>query len=103
MIYAILIMVVAGLVLGLILGIASDKLVVKEDPLIAKITELLPGFNCGGCGFAGCSGFANALVNGDADKISRCRPSKPDARQVIKDTFDETPDKNGNIVKVEIE
>jgi NADPH-dependent glutamate synthase beta subunit-like oxidoreductase len=49
-----------------ILGIASKLLYVKEDPRIAQIEDLLPGANCGGCGFPGCSGAAAAIVAGKA-------------------------------------
>lgn len=49
-----------------ILGIASRLLHVKEDPRIALIEDYLPGANCGGCGFPGCSGAAAAIVAGKA-------------------------------------
>ncbi len=102
LIYAILIMGGAGLILGVILGVASDKLEVKVDPLIEKITKLLPGYNCGGCGYPGCAGFAEGLVNGEVKTISTCRPSKPEQREVIKEAFDTTENANGEIVSVNI-
>lgn len=43
---------------------ASKKFAVYEDPRIAQVGELLPGANCGGCGFPGCSGMVDALVKG---------------------------------------
>ncbi|MBN2373692.1 RnfABCDGE type electron transport complex subunit B [bacterium] len=49
------------------LGIASRFLAVETDPRIKQITDILPGANCGGCGFAGCSGFADALIKGKAE------------------------------------
>lgn len=58
-----------GLVAALVLYACSKKFAVYEDPRIAQVGELLPGANCGGCGFAGCSGMADALVKG-ADKGS---------------------------------
>lgn len=60
-----------GLILGLGLSVASKLLAVKVDPNIAKVRELLPGANCGGCGFPGCDGFAEALVNGEAE-VGKC-------------------------------
>lgn len=102
LIYAILLMVVAGLVLGFILGFASDKLVVEVDPLLPVITDLLPGYNCGGCGYPGCENFAKALIEGDTNVISTCRPSKPEQREAIKEVFDKTPNANGDIVSVRI-
>ena len=70
LIYAILVMVVAGLLLGFILGVASDKLVVVVDPLLPLVTDLLPGYNCGGCGYPGCENFAKGLIEGEVNSIS---------------------------------
>lgn len=55
-----------GLVLGLLLAAASKYLTVEQDERIPLITEALPGANCGGCGFAGCSALANAIAEGTA-------------------------------------
>ena len=51
-----------GLVAAVILYAASKKFAVYEDPRIAKVSEVLPQANCGGCGYPGCSGFAAACV-----------------------------------------
>lgn len=50
-----------GLVFGALLGIASKVFAVKTDERVPQILEVLPGANCGGCGFAGCSAYANAI------------------------------------------
>ena len=50
-----------GLVLGLGLAIASKVMAVPVDEKEEKITEVLPGANCGACGFSGCAGYAAAL------------------------------------------
>ncbi len=55
-----------GFASSLILGIASRVFYVYEDPLIAEVENLLPGANCGGCGYAGCSAAAEAIVAGQA-------------------------------------
>jgi electron transport complex protein RnfB len=55
-----------GAVSGLILAFASKKMAVESDPRVAQIVAVLPGANCGGCGFAGCGGLAEAIVNGAA-------------------------------------
>ena len=55
-----------GLVIGLALSFASRIFYVYEDPRIAKIENLLAGANCGGCGYAGCSAAADAIVSGEA-------------------------------------
>ncbi len=55
-----------GLLFGIGLGIAAIKFAVEVDPLVPVVRNLLPGANCGGCGFAGCDAFANAIVKGEA-------------------------------------
>lgn len=68
---------VAVIVLGLIalvsasvLYVCSKKFAVKEDERVGQVASLLPQANCGGCGFAGCGGLADALVKGaDAGSI----------------------------------
>ena len=55
---------VAGLggMFGAILAVAGRKLAVHTDPRIEEITNMLPGANCGSCGYPGCGGLAEAAV-----------------------------------------
>lgn len=55
-----------GLILGIGLNIAGRMLALKSDPRFDTILGFLPGANCGACGFAGCSEFARATVEGKA-------------------------------------
>ena len=55
-----------GCAFGLILAVASKIFEVKADPRLAEVLDCLPGANCGGCGFPGCSACANAIVAGTA-------------------------------------
>lgn len=55
-----------GLFVGLFLGIAAIKFKVETDEREEAVLEALPGNNCGGCGFPGCSGLAAAIVKGEA-------------------------------------
>ena len=55
-----------GVVFGAGLGIAGEVFKVEEDPKIGEILEVLPGANCGGCGFPGCGGLATAIAAGNA-------------------------------------
>ncbi|MDI9441149.1 MAG: RnfABCDGE type electron transport complex subunit B [Firmicutes bacterium] len=48
------------------LAIASKKFAVETDPKIEEIEEVLPGVNCGACGFAGCRSFAEGVASGKA-------------------------------------
>jgi Na+-translocating ferredoxin:NAD+ oxidoreductase RNF subunit RnfB len=62
-----------GLSCGAILAIAAHFLAVPEDPRIEKVTGLLPGLNCGACGFAGCADYAKAIVT-QAAPVNLCQP-----------------------------
>lgn len=59
---AVIVLAVLGFVLAGALYIMSKKFAVVEDPRIGQIAEVLPGANCGGCGFPGCGGMAAACV-----------------------------------------
>lgn len=65
-IVATLIVGVTGLVIGLLLGLAGEKFKVEVDEKELQVRDLLPGNNCGGCGFAGCDGLAKAIAAGEA-------------------------------------
>lgn len=62
-----------GLIFGLGLAFASLKLAVDEDPNLKKVLELLPGLNCGACGKAGCSAFAEGLLKHEV-AVNGCLP-----------------------------
>jgi electron transport complex protein RnfB len=62
-----------GLIFGLILALASKVFHVTMDPRVEHIIAILPGANCGACGMPGCAGYADAIVNNDAD-INKCAP-----------------------------
>ena len=71
-----------ALIAAMVLFVVSKKFAVKEDPRIGQVQELLPGANCGGCGFAGCSGMASALVAG-ADRGDISELNCPVGGQVV--------------------
>lgn len=54
-----------GLLAAVILYFVAQKFKVEEDPRIDQVAEVLPGANCGGCGFAGCRAMAEACVKAD--------------------------------------
>lgn len=58
------VLVVSGLgaLLALLLFLVAKRFKVEEDPRIDEVEKILPGANCGGCGFAGCRGLSEALV-----------------------------------------
>lgn len=65
-VYAVLSLGTLGILFGIVLGFASSKFAVELDPKIPILRGVLPGSNCGGCGFPGCDAFAQALIDGEA-------------------------------------
>ncbi|MBR9990148.1 MAG: RnfABCDGE type electron transport complex subunit B [Gemmatimonadetes bacterium] len=71
-----------GLTFGVIIAVAQRRLRVWEDPRIDGVTELLPGANCGACGYAGCRAFAEATVEGVVTP-AQCTVMGPDMREDV--------------------
>ena len=68
--YAVLTLGIIGLLAAIMLYIAAQKFKVVEDPRIDQVEEILPGANCGNCGYPGCRGFAEACCKADSlDKL----------------------------------
>ncbi|HIS63692.1 MAG TPA: RnfABCDGE type electron transport complex subunit B [Candidatus Scybalomonas excrementigallinarum] len=55
-----------GLFIGLFLGFSAEKFKVPVNEKEEAVRGLLPGNNCGGCGYPGCDGLAKAIANGEA-------------------------------------
>ena len=55
-----------GLFVGIFLSFASKVFAVPVDEKEQAIAEVLPGANCGGCGFSGCAALAAAIASGNA-------------------------------------
>ncbi len=66
MLFALIIMGGLGLLFAAFLAVADKFLRVEENPLIGEINDVLPGANCGACGYAGCYAFAEGVVEGKA-------------------------------------
>jgi len=62
-----------GLTLGSVLGVASRYLAVEADPIEAELLAMLPGSQCGQCGYVGCGQAAAALAKGEAP-VTLCPP-----------------------------
>ncbi len=90
MLAAILVMAAIGLVLGGILGWASIKFRVADDPLVEKIDAILPQTQCGQCGFPGCKPYAEAIAKGEAD-INLCPPGGADGVKRLADLLGVEP------------
>ena len=76
-----------GLVLGCLLAFAYSVFYVPQDERIDKINEILPGANCGACGYAGCSAYASAVVLDNAP-ANACIVGKTAVAQSIANIMD---------------
>lgn len=75
---------VVGLAAAVLLFIVTKVFKTEDNPLIDKVSELLPGANCGGCGFAGCHALAEAIVKaGGLREGLTCVASSPEALETI--------------------
>lgn len=83
MINAIVMMLVLGTSLGLLLAVAGKFLYVEVDNRVETLQSMLPGLNCGACGFPGCAGLANALASGEVKDPAQCKPSSVEHRTRI--------------------
>lgn len=79
---AALVVAVVGIFVGLFLGVAGIKFKVQVDEKEEAVLAALPGNNCGGCGYAGCSGLAAAIAKGEA-AVNACPVGgEPVGRQI---------------------
>ncbi|MCX7614903.1 MAG: RnfABCDGE type electron transport complex subunit B, partial [Clostridiales bacterium] len=69
--YPVLALGTMGLLFGVLLACASKIFAVDTDERLPLIIEALPGANCGGCGFAGCSNYASEIATGRVP-INKC-------------------------------
>ncbi|SLM29029.1 FAD-dependent oxidoreductase (4Fe-4S ferredoxin cluster binding protein) [Desulfamplus magnetovallimortis] len=82
MIQSVIMMGGLGLVIGGALAFASKIFYVYVDPLVAAIDDVLPGANCGGCGYPGCTPNAEAIASGKSSPDS-CVAAGPDVAIAI--------------------
>lgn len=73
MVTAISVLTLLGIVLGSLLGVAARYLKVEGNPLVAELEGMMPGSQCGQCGYPGCGPAAAALASGEAE-VSLCPP-----------------------------
>jgi formate dehydrogenase (NADP+) beta subunit len=82
MVTAVVLMGGMGILIGVVLAVASKVFYVWVDPKIEAVESALPGANCGGCGLPGCSANAEAIVAGKAEPNS-CVAGDADLAQII--------------------
>lgn len=97
---AILVFAALCIILGVALGFCSRIFYVDTDPRDDKILSMLPGANCGGCGYPGCAGLASAIVKDGVDP-SNCKPCKKEVVEEIKKYYKEHTGPNGEYINKE--
>lgn len=70
---AVLVLASLGMVFGVLLGYAAKVFEVKQNPKVGEVLLVLPGINCGGCGYAGCEQYAIAVAENGAP-LTLCAP-----------------------------
>ena len=81
-IYAVMVLGVLGLVLGLGLAVANRVFHVETDPRVEKVDAALPQANCGACGYAGCMEYALAVAGGGVS-VNLCIPGAAETARTI--------------------
>lgn len=76
----VIIITVIAFILSLVLVLVESKITTNED----KIRNLLPGYNCGGCGCGSCDGMAKELISNPL-AIDKCRPMKKEEKEKLKE------------------
>lgn len=79
---AVIIVTAIGLIAGIGLAVASIVMAVPKDEKAEAVEAVLPGANCGACGFSGCAGYAQALAKGEA-KAGLCSPGGAEAAAAV--------------------
>ena len=73
-VYAVLVLGVVAVIFGIVLSVAAKVFEVEVDERLPKIQACLAGANCGGCGYPGCGGCAEAILAGKAP-VNACAPA----------------------------
>jgi electron transport complex protein RnfB len=88
-IIAILALLGLALIFGALLGFASERFKVDDNPLVDQIDAILPQTQCGQCGFPGCRPYAESIANGGA--INKCSPGGESTIKTLADLLDIEP------------
>ena len=86
---------IMGIILGGLLGAAARFLAVEENPLEEELKALLPGSQCGQCGYVGCAQYAAALARGEAS-VTLCAPGGKATIEVLAKKLGVTADLSGH-------
>lgn len=76
-----------SLILGIIVAFFAKVFEIKEDPRIAQILAVLPAYNCGACGYPGCSNYATSIIMEHVPP-NKCSPGGPEVKDKIQKILD---------------
>lgn len=82
-IMVLIVMTIIGLLFGLILAYVDKKFAVEVNPLIELVEDVLPKGQCGGCGYAGCKAYAEAVVLDESVSPNLCVPGKEEVAKAV--------------------
>ena len=101
-VFAILALLVMGAIFGAVLGFASIRFEVDEDPVVDQINSILPQTQCGQCGHPGCKPYAEAIAAGELH--NRCPPGGEDTIVELSDLLNrdviELDEESGEVSEV---
>ena len=100
MLIAVISLTLMGVFLGGILGAAARFFAVEENPLEEELKALLPGSQCGQCGYVGCSQYAAALAKGGDTPVTLCAPGGRAVAEALAKKLGVTADLSGHEEKV---
>ncbi|MDD4531850.1 MAG: (Fe-S)-binding protein [Bacilli bacterium] len=89
-----------AVVLGVVIAFIVNKFKVKEDERAIKLLGMLPGANCGACGYPGCAGLRDAIIEGKVTKIKSCKVISTEGAQEIVDYLNSAEGEDGSKLKV---
>lgn len=82
---------VLAALLGFIITVVFRFFAVESNEKEEAILELLPGVNCGGCGYSGCQGYAAALADGSDTNLGKCTAGGKDTMDSLSEYFGQVP------------
>lgn len=89
-----------GLLFGVALAFSAEFFHVEPDKRTDDVLNLLPGYNCGACGYPGCGGFAEGIMEGEVTNLSDCKPGKDEHYNAILAYLKDHPNPDGTLVSV---
>ncbi len=89
-----------GTFCGIMLAYAARRFAVEVDPKIEAVRAALPGANCGACGFAGCDGYAEAVVVDPKVAVNKCAPGKSAVAEKVAEITGKAAAAAGEVISV---